>query len=316
MQNDLSKKYLTYPKSQPEVSKFKKIKHITSGIFLSPIYWCMAYIVNTPGLMFRKYFILQGIRFIIKKYDLRNAYRFIVTPLDSLRYFEFDFMWQSVINMEIQSYLDISSPRLFPLMLIDRSQHVNADLINPDKRDLAETILMAETLGLKGRCRFHADLIGEVSLNPGSFDLVTSMSVIEHISDDKGAIQKMWDLLKPGGRLLITLPCAAEAYEEYINRNDYELDHLSEDGFIFFQRYYDEKLIQERIFSITGKPLRYQIYGEKQAGSYQKNEAEKRINPLYPYWRAPFDMGLQYEYKNHLSDLPGIGVIAFDFIKQ
>lgn len=175
---------------------------------------------------------------------------------------------------------------------------------------------MAETLGLRGRCRFHSELINDVPLSPSSFDLITSMSVIEHISDDKGAIQKMWELLKPGGRLLITLPCAASAYEEYMNCNDYELNHMGDDGYIFFQRYYDEKLIQERIFSITGKPFRVEIYAEKQAGSYQKNETEKRVNPFYPSWRAPFDMGAEYEYKKQLSDLPGIGVIAFDFIKK
>jgi SAM-dependent methyltransferase len=316
LQNQLPKEYLSYPKPQPNLSKVKKLVYIASGIFLAPIYWSMSYFVKTPGLRFRKYFILLGVRLLIRKRDLRNAYRCFVTPLDSFRYFEFDFMWQSVRSKAIQSYMDVSSPRLFPLMLIDRSPHVKADLLNPDARDLAETALMAETLGLKGRCRFHSELIDDAPLSPGSFDLITSMSVIEHITDDKGAIKKMWDLLKPGGRLLITLPCAATAYDEYMNCNDYELNHMGDDGFLFFQRYYDEKLIQERIFSITGKPQRVEIYAEKQAGSYKKNEAEKRVNPFYPSWRGPFDMGVEYEYKTQLSELPGIGVIAFDFVKN
>lgn len=217
--------------------------------------------------------------------------------------------------MNINSYLDVSSPRLFPLMLIERSQHIFADLINPDKRDLAVTVSMAEMLDLSGRCHFHANLIGESSLKPNSFDLVTSMSVIEHISDDNAAIRKIWDLLKPGGKLLISLPCASKAFEEYMNLNDYELDQADENGFVFFQRFYDEKLLQKRVFSVTGKPQRYQIYAEKQAGSYQKNETEKRTNPFYPFWRDPFMMGLQYDFKKRLSELPGIGVIAMEFVK-
>lgn len=313
---DLPKHYLSYPQCRPKVSKLKKILYIISGIVLSPIYWGLAYIVRTPGLAFRKYFMLLGVRLILKKYDFRNAYIFIVCPLDSVRYFEFEFMWQSVKKMNINSCLDVSSPRLFPLMLIARSQHIFADLVNPDKRDLAETVSIAEKLGVMGSCRFHADLIEDAPLKPNSFDLVTSMSVIEHISDDNAAIRKIWDLLKPGGKLLISLPCASEAFEEYMNLNDYELYQVDKNGFVFFQRFYDEKLLQERVFSVTGKPLRYQIYAEKQAGSYQKNETEKRTNPFYPSWRNPFMMGLQYDFKTRISELPGIGVIAMEFVKS
>ena len=313
---ELPKHYIIYPEYRPNVSKLKKIVYIVSGIVLSPIYWGLAYILRTPGLMFRKYFVLLGVRFISAKRDFRNAYIFITCPLDSVRYFEFEFMWQSVRNMKIISYLDVSSPRMFPLMLVERFNHIVADLINPDKRDLTETVAIAETLGVAGNCSFHADLIEDAHLKPSSFDLITSMSVIEHIQDDKGAIQKMWDLLKPGGRLLISLPCAANAYEEHMNRNDYELYHPDENGFIFFQRFYDGKLLQERVFSVTGKPQRCQIYAEKHAGSYEENEAEKRTNPFYPFWRCPFMMGLQYEFKKHLSELPGIGVIAMEFVKS
>lgn len=313
---DLPKHYLSYPECRPKVSKLKKIVNAVRGIVLSPIYWGLAYVVHTPGLRFRKYFMLIGVRLFLKKRDFRNAYIFIVCPLDSVRYFEFEFMWQSLKNMKITSYLDVSSPRLFPLMLIERFQHIFADLINPDKRDLAETVSIAETLGIKGNCSFHADLIENAPLKPNLFELITSMSVIEHIPDDKGAIQKMWDLLRPGGRLLISLPCASKALEEYMNRNDYELYHPDENGFVFFQRFYDEKLLQERVFSVTGKPRRYQIYAEKHAGSYEKNETEKRTNPFYPYWRCPFMMGLQYDFKKRLSELPGIGVIAMEFVKS
>ena len=69
-----------------------------------------------------------------------------------------------------------------------------------------------------------------------SFDLITSMSVVEHIPDDKGAIQKMWHLLKPGGVLLLSVPCAVNASEEYTNLNDYELIDKNENGFVFWQR--------------------------------------------------------------------------------
>jgi hypothetical protein len=125
----------------------------------------------------------------------------------------------------------------------------------------------------------------------------------------------MWDLVRPGGVLLISVPCAAKASEEYINLNEYELIDTDENGFVFWQRYYDEELIRQRIFSITGQPHRYQIYGERQANSYHNNATRKRTDPFYPYWREPFMMGLQYEFKDQFSELPGIGVIAMEFVK-
>jgi SAM-dependent methyltransferase len=141
------------------------------------------------------------------------------------------------------------------------------------------------------------------------------MSVIEHIPDDTDAIQKMWDLLKPGGILLISIPCSTQASEEYTNLNVYELINKDENGFVFWQRYYSEELIKQRIYCITGMPRRVQIYGEKKAGNYHQNVVSKRSDPFYPYWREPFMMGCEYEFKEKFADLPGMGVIAMEFVK-
>ena len=312
----LAKSYLSYPKTRLRVSRLTKSLHIFIGFILFPIYWIAAYFVGTPGLRFRGECAAIGVRILVKKQDFTRAYKLIVKPMDSFRYFEFDFMWRAVKDMKINSYLDISSPRLLPLMLINKNSKLKADLINPDKKDMPITKSLAEFLGITKRCRFHPDLIEEVALEPCSFDLVTSISVIEHIPDDIKAIRTMWSLLRPGGRLLISVPCAAIAKEEYINRNDYKLIDQDENGFVFWQRYYSEELLRQHIFEITGDPHRFLIYAEKEADNYEKNVLMKRTNPLYPYWQEPFMMGVQYEYKAKLSELPGMGVIAMEFVKQ
>jgi len=311
----LPKEYLNFPKPIQGVSRIKGIRHILKGLVLSPIYWGIAYVTHTPGLAFRYLCALKGFRLLLRERNFMGAYGLLVAPLDSVRYFEFDFMWRTAKKIEIQSYLDVSSPRLLPLMVADRAANFMVDLINPDKNDLPATISLANSFGVEDRCRFHGCLVEEASLKPNSFDLITSMSVVEHIPDDKGAIQKMWDLLKPGGVLMISIPCAAKASEEYTNLNDYELIDTDENGFVFWQRYYDEDLIRQRIYSITGMPRRFQIYGEKNAGSYHQNVTQKRSDPFYPYWREPLMMGLQYEFKERLADLPGMGVIAMEFVK-
>lgn len=312
---DLPKNYLKFPEPYKRVSRPQRIKHTLTGFILFPIYWAMAYVTRTPGLAFRGLCVLKGVRLLLRKRDVVRAYHLIVTPLDSVRYFEFDFMWKTIKRIQVQTYLDVSSPRLLPLMVLGRKSNLEAELINPDKSDLPETISLANDFGVADRCHFHDCLIEQAPLKTNSFDLITSMSVIEHIPDDKGAIRKMWDLLKPGGVLVISIPCAAKASEEYTNLNDYGLINTDENGFVFWQRYYDEKLIADRIYSITGAPRRFRIYAEKKAGSYNQNVTQKRTDPFYPYWREPLMMGLQYEYKEQLDDLPGMGVIALEFVK-
>lgn len=315
MPADLPRLYLTYPKSLPRVSRTKRFWHILGGLVFFPLYWAMAYAMGVPGLVFRRQCAVLGVRLLLKGRDLRRAYNLVVAPMDSVRYFEFDFMWSTIRRLDIDSYLDVSSPRLFPLMVVDRVPGLIADLINPDRKDLAATISWAKSLNIADRCRVYPNRIEEAPVEIGSFDLITSISVVEHIPDDTAAIRKMWDLLRPGGLLLVTVPCAAMASEEYINVDEYELLEADERGFVFWQRYYDEELLDQRIFSVTGRPRRMRIYGEKCANSYNQNATRKRTDALYPYWREPFMMGLEYELKNRLSELPGMGVVAMEFVK-
>lgn len=312
---DLPKRYLKFPVRPGRVSRLQLIRHALTGAVLFPFYWVAAYPLRTPGLAFRALCALKAMRLLLRERDFARAYNLLINPLDSVRYFEFDFMWSSVKQIKIQSYLDISSPRMLPLMIVDREKTLVADLVNPDKNDLPVTISLAKSFGVADRCRFHGSLVEDVPLAPESFDLVTSMSVVEHIPDDMGAIQKMWDLLKPGGVLLVSVPCAAKALEEYTNLNDYELLDTDAGGFVFWQRYYDESLIQQRIYSVTGQPRRVQIYAEKKTGNYDTNVNQKRSDPFYPHWREPMMMGMEYEFRDRLSDLPGMGVIAMEFVK-
>jgi SAM-dependent methyltransferase len=41
---------------------------------------------------------------------------------------------------------------------------------------------------------------------PGSYDMIAVLDVVEHIEDDVGALRAMAECLKPGGKILITVP--------------------------------------------------------------------------------------------------------------
>ena len=47
---------------------------------------------------------------------------------------------------------------------------------------------------------------GSLPFADGSFDLVTALDVIEHIDDDRGTVQELHRVLRPGGRLLVSVP--------------------------------------------------------------------------------------------------------------
>jgi SAM-dependent methyltransferase len=57
---------------------------------------------------------------------------------------------------------------------------------------------------------------------PASLDLVTSMDSLEHIPDDNAAIAECFRILKPGGRMLITVPAFGFLWSEH----DEALQHL------------------------------------------------------------------------------------------
>ena len=311
-----SKTYIRVPHT-PIVGRGKRLSRALLGCVLSPTYWLLAHRYPVPGLRFRIQCARLAFRILFGKAHVSRAdiYRLLFWPMDSVRYFEFDFMWRTLSATPLEDYLDVSSPRLFPVLLTAKKRELIATLINPNVEDLAGTLALVRSAGLESRCRLYDCLVDFAPFGASSFDVITSISVVEHIPDDTQAIQKMWDLLKSKGRLLLTVPCAAHSSEEYQDRNEYGLLNRNEDGFFFFQRYYDQQLLQERIFRITGPPCRFSIYGEIRPGLYRQNMEAKISDPNYPSWREPYMMGEDYSYFKSVDNLPGVGVIGMEFIK-
>lgn len=311
------KSYIRIP-SMPRLSIIRKVWRAVLGAILSPIYWILAHKHGVPGLRFRLDSALFGLRVLcFRRADISYSgiYGLMFWPMVSVRYFEFGFMWATLSAVAFRNYLDISSPRLFPLLIAIKNVGVHVTLLNPDRNDLAMTRQFAIAAGIEDRCRFNSDLIGTAPFEDASFEIISSISVLEHIPDDTQAVKRIWDLLKPQGRLLLTVPCAPVYLEEYSDRDEYGLLNPGEDGFFFFQRYYNREALQERIFRITGQPCRYTIYGEKEPGLYRKNMEARASDPNYPAWREPYMMGKEYGYFETIDDLPGIGVIGMEFLK-
>lgn len=287
---------------------------------MAPIYWMMAHFHRLPGLYVQRYlFFMVLYLLLVRRKDIRFIFPLLVFPLDSVRYFEFDSMWQSLKHhAPTGSYLDISSPRLFPAFLMYKFSTLKATLINPDSKDLEVTRSLMDACGVGERCRYFCQPVGDFDGQNDQFDTITCISVIEHIPADGDtlAVKKMWSLLKPGGRLFLSVPCAKEAFIEYMDFHEYGLLREDSNGFFFGQQFFDVPLLQKRIYNITGNPVRYSICGEKKAGSFILNRAQKASDTAYPLWREPYTTALDYRWFDSVSDLPGWGVISMEFLKR
>lgn len=293
--------------------------HRLRGACLLPVYLGLATLRRVPGLHFHLKIAALALKlFLEKRLTREQTFTLATWPMDSVRYFEFDFSYSAVKErVPSGAYLDVSSPRLFPLVLLRENPGLQGDLLNPDARDLEQTRQLARASGLEERCTFHNLLLDEVTFHDAQFDLITSLSVIEHIPErgDHLTVRKLWSLLKPGGRLILSVPCAAEAVEEYIDFDEYGLYGRDEQGFVFGQRFYDRDLLQERVLSVTGSPTRYAIYGEKEPGSFVRQREEKLTNPAYPFWQEAWQLGNSFRYYSRIEDLPGWGVMAMEFVR-
>lgn len=287
------------------------------GILLSPIYLVMAQIAGGPGIGFHvRCAAIAASLFITGRISLKTSYQYLFFPMDSTRYFEFHEVWKRLKGFSFRHYLDVSSPRLMPLLLLKSAPKATANLINPDLSDLKETEKLANALGLKSRCEFFNDVF-ESSMFPSvSFDLITCLSVLEHIPEDSAVLKSMWSLLRPGGKLILTLPCMAQSLDQYISYNQYGVLKQGEDGYTFWQHYYDQNRLESFIFSVTGKPAYFSVYGEKRRGLFFRNSTMKRLfGSLYPFWREPYMIASEYQSFSSTDDLPGEGVIMLEFIK-
>lgn len=295
-----------------------RVAHLSRRVALAPLYWAAAHRLGTPGLAFQRRCASLATRLLQRRASVPRAtiLQLLTAPMDSVRYFEFDFAWEALTRRPAgPRYLDVSSPRLLPLLLVAEHPAMRAELINPDRSDLEATRVLTAACGLEERISLRSCVVTEAPFAPASFDLITSISVVEHIPDDVAALRAIWALLRPGGRLVLSVPCAAEHYEEYVDFNEYRLLEADERGFVFAQRFYDEPLLAERVFGVTGRPVSARVFGEREPGAFARNREWKLSDPLYPSYREPFMVGREYRFFDRVADLPGIGVIAMEFVK-
>lgn len=281
----------------------------------SAAYLAAAWSRGAPGLGVHLQLLLLGAQLLLRRRIPRaTAGGLMVAPLDSVRYFEVDFCLRAALGIPAGRYLDLSSPRALPLLLLRQNPALSGELLNPDERDLAETRALVAACGLQERCTLRAAPIAGAQIAPESCALVTALSVIEHIPAHREAVVALWRAVKPGGRLVVTVPCAREALEEYVDFDEYGLLARDARGFVFGQRFYDAALLRETFFEVCGAPAALEIFGERRPGTAREDRARKNSGLSRP-WREPYAVATGYARFDGVDDLPGWGVAGLSFHK-
>lgn len=110
-----------------------------------------------------------------------------------------------------------------------------------------------------GKLQFLIEDAGKLSFPSNHFSKIAAVSVLEHIVDETHVAKELARVLKPGGRLVISVPYDPWRDEpKYYRRNPYVLDDKSREE--FFMRFYNDENLRQRLIDPTGLELRTITY--------------------------------------------------------
>ena len=147
--------------------------------------------------------------------------------------------------------LDVGSPKLMGLYLA-HTLRATVLLTDISRLNVDEYRVMWGALRRRanGCALFALQDARALPFRSGEFDVVYSMSVVEHIegeSGDREALREFIRVLKPGGILLISVPFGRRYIEQQRIGFAGAARHMRDRRAYFFQRIYDRRAFERRI---------------------------------------------------------------------
>jgi ubiquinone/menaquinone biosynthesis C-methylase UbiE len=234
-----------------------------------------------------------GIR-LLRRGVYRDGLRLLLEPLTYWRNVEAPYVIVHLRPRPGQLILDVGSPKLVALFLSSRDALVEATDLYPYFIELCQRAKKCDKklnaylrLGIAdGRALPYPDR---------TFDSAYALSVVEHIENegDTRAIREMARVLKPGGRLCLTVPFAHE-YRESMTTEPLYYKQGGPAAPVFYQRHYDVRALEQRIIKPSGLTVIHQsFYGERYVAVEEALERlpvplRAGIGPMLPILSACF----------------------------
>jgi SAM-dependent methyltransferase len=225
----------------------------------------------------------------------RQAFKILINPMDSTRYVEFAHLLRFLDKKGFrpQRILDVSSPYILSYVLSKTGKVIKTD-INP-----GEGKFIREGKNLS----FRPEDATRLSFGDDSFDLVCSISVIEHIHGNYlTAVREMARVTRPGGYLYLTFPVSSTRMEEWLEEDPYGVQHRAEGRWFFQYRFSEEEMAGICSASSEMEVLDQSVYWERKAGPY---------NRVMEWLRKDYGVGKINVLKNSLVNLAS-GIFLLD----
>jgi SAM-dependent methyltransferase len=147
--------------------------------------------------------------------------------------------------------LDVGSPKLAGIYLASRYRlRLRATDISPLNLGPHERMWAAVGKGAPGAVEFETQDGRRLTYADGAFDLAYALSVLEHIEGEAGdaaAVSEMLRVVKPGGRIVLSVPFGPEYVEQKIAGMANAVERVRKNECFFFQRIYDKRRIATNI---------------------------------------------------------------------
>ncbi len=212
----------------------------------------------------------------------------LLLPVSYWRSVEFSFVFRNLAARRNDRILDVGSPKELAFFLARRRECsiVYTNILSSEV-EVTEQYIRAQPGKVNQPPRIVTQIEDGRSLTfeDNSFDGAYSVSVIEHIPEngDSRAVSELFRVVKPGGRVVITVPFDRQYRETFVQRPVYERG-VEQGARVFYQRHYDERSLNQRLVAHAGGRLnKLEIWGESSVRVEKLLERIGRLRlPLSP----------------------------------
>jgi SAM-dependent methyltransferase len=217
-----------------------------------------------------------GIRSLLRHGPSREAAIRIVVPLDPSRYLELPWAHRMLGASAGERVLDLASPKLLAVALT----RTGVNVVSVDA--LPAEVALWRRLAPESQFEVADGLA--LPFADASFDRAYSISVLEHIADDgdERALRELARVVRPGGRILLTMPAAEDYREDWRDRPMY--GGAGESSRYFFERWYDGARLDALVASAPVREVSRDVVRLAPNWNQAYNRHFPKLLPLGPFF--------------------------------